>query len=46
MWIAPAARGLGVGHRLVGELERTAREASVVVLRLETNRALSEAIAL
>ena len=46
MWIAPAARGLGVGRRLLGELERTAREAGVVVLRLETNRALSEAIAL
>jgi DNA-binding MarR family transcriptional regulator/GNAT superfamily N-acetyltransferase len=43
MWIAPAARGLGVGRRL---LERTAGEAGVVVLRLETNRALSEAIAL
>jgi GNAT superfamily N-acetyltransferase len=46
MWIAPAARGLGVGRRLLGELERTAGEAGVVVLRLETNRALSEAIAL
>src|SRR5262249_49850719 len=43
MWIAPAARGLGVGRRLLGELERTAGEAGVVVLRLETNRALSEA---
>jgi GNAT superfamily N-acetyltransferase len=46
MWIAPAARGLGVGRRLLGELERTAGEAGVVVLRLETNRTLSEAIAL
>ena len=46
MWIAPAARGLGVGRRLLGELERTAGEAGVVVLRLETTRALSEAIAL
>src|SRR6516164_3507886 len=46
MWIAPTARGLGAGRRLLGELERTAREAGVVVLRLETNRALSEAIAL
>jgi len=36
----------GVGRRLLGELERTAGEAGVVVLRLETNRALSEAIAL
>ena len=46
MWIAPTARGLGAGRRLLGELERTAREAGVVVLRLETNRALSEAITL
>jgi len=46
MWIAPAARGAGVARRLLGELERTAREAGAVVLRLETNRALSEAIAL
>ena len=34
------------GRRLLGEVERTAGEAGVVVLRLETNRALSEAIAL
>ncbi len=46
MWIAPTARGLGVGRRLLGELERHAREAGVAVLRLETNRTLSEAIAL
>jgi len=46
MWIAPAVRGAGVARRLLGELERTAREAGAVVLRLETNRALSEAIAL
>lgn len=46
MWIAPSARGLGVGRRLLGELERCARKAGVAVLRLETNRALTEAIAL
>lgn len=46
MWIAPAARGLGLGRRILGEIERHAREAGVAVLRLETNRALSEAIAL
>ncbi len=46
MWIAPSARGLGVGRRLLGELERCAREAGASVVRLETNRALSEAIAL
>jgi GNAT superfamily N-acetyltransferase len=44
MWIAPAARGFGLGRRILGEVERHAREAGVAVLRLETNRALSEAI--
>lgn len=46
MWIAPSARGIGLGRRLLHELEQLAREAGVVVLRLETNRALQEAIAL
>jgi GNAT superfamily N-acetyltransferase len=46
MWIAPSARGLGVGRRLLAELERHASEAAVKVVRLETNRALKEAIAL
>lgn len=46
MWIAPAVRGIGLGRRLLDELERRAREAGVSVLRLETNRSLSEAIAL
>ena len=46
MWISPATRGLGVGRRLLRELERHACEAGVTVLRLETNRNLTEAIAL
>jgi GNAT superfamily N-acetyltransferase/DNA-binding MarR family transcriptional regulator len=46
MWIAPAARSLGLGRRLLGALERHAREASAPAVRLETNRALTEAIAL
>jgi DNA-binding MarR family transcriptional regulator/GNAT superfamily N-acetyltransferase len=46
MWVAPEARGLGLGRRLLQELERHARDNGVEVLRLETNRALSEAIAL
>jgi len=46
MWIAATTRGLGLGARLLAELERHAREARVRVLRLETNRALKEAIAL
>ena len=46
MWIAPAARGLGVGRRLLDELERHARRHGATVARLETNRALTEAIGL
>lgn len=46
MWVARSMRGLGVGGRLLGELERVAREKSASVIRLETNRALREAIAL
>jgi len=46
MWIAPEARGLGLGRRLLQELEEIARNEGAEVLRLETNRALSEAVAL
>ncbi|HEV8193640.1 MAG TPA: bifunctional helix-turn-helix transcriptional regulator/GNAT family N-acetyltransferase [Ktedonobacterales bacterium] len=46
MWVSPQVRGLGVGRRLLQELERHAREAGVTVLHLETNRTLREAIAL
>ena len=44
MWVAPQARGLGLGRRLLGALEAYAREAGVAVLHLETNRSLIEAI--
>ena len=44
MWVASHVRGLGVGRRLLSELEEHARQAGVAVLRLETNRALTEAI--
>jgi DNA-binding MarR family transcriptional regulator/GNAT superfamily N-acetyltransferase len=46
MWVAPQARGLGLGRRLLAELERLAAEHGVRTLRLETNRSLVEAIAL
>jgi DNA-binding MarR family transcriptional regulator/GNAT superfamily N-acetyltransferase len=46
MWIAPAARGLGLGRRLLGELERLAGEHGSRTVRLDTNRSLSEAIAM
>jgi DNA-binding MarR family transcriptional regulator/GNAT superfamily N-acetyltransferase len=46
MWVAPRARGLGVGRRLLEALERHARNAGVAVLHLETNGTLNEAIQL
>lgn len=46
MWVAPRVRGLGMGQRLLDELERHAKRAGVTVLRLETNHSLTEAIAL
>jgi len=46
MWIAPNVRGVGLGRRLLRELEQQARSAGVSVLRLETNRVLTEAISL
>lgn len=46
MWVAPETRGLGVGRRLLVELERYAKQAGVRKLRLETNGSLTEAIAL
>ncbi len=46
MWVARSARGLGVGRRLLIELEGCAAERGVRVVRLETNRSLEEAIGL
>ncbi len=46
MWVAPDARGLGVGRRLLAELEQQAVAHHVSVLHLETNASLTEAIAL
>jgi GNAT superfamily N-acetyltransferase len=46
MWVAPSARGLGLGRRILKELERYARAHGASVAHLETNRALDEAIAL
>jgi DNA-binding MarR family transcriptional regulator/N-acetylglutamate synthase-like GNAT family acetyltransferase len=46
MWVAPPARGLGVGRRLLVELERRAAEHGSDVVRLDTNNALAEAIAM
>ena len=46
VWTAPSARGMGVARRMLRTLEALAREAGVKTLRLDTNRALTEAHAL
>jgi GNAT superfamily N-acetyltransferase len=46
MWVAPSARGLGIGRRLLAELEACAGRQGSRAVRLETNRALTEAVAL
>jgi len=46
MWVSPAVRGLGLGRRLLAELEDRAAARQLPAVQLETNRALPEAIAL
>jgi ribosomal protein S18 acetylase RimI-like enzyme len=46
MWVDPQVRGLGVGRRLLRELEQQAVAQGCRTAVLETNRALEEAIAL
>jgi DNA-binding MarR family transcriptional regulator len=44
MWVSPAVRGIGVGKRILAELEAQAAQRGIGVVRLETNNALGEAI--
>ena len=46
MWVDPSARGLGIGRRLLSELEAEAQLRGSRMVRLETNKSLTEAIAL
>ena len=46
MWVAESARGLGVGRRILGELEDYSARYGARVVRLETNKTLTEAISL
>jgi DNA-binding MarR family transcriptional regulator/GNAT superfamily N-acetyltransferase len=46
MWVAPAVRGLGLGRRLLADLEARASASPASTVRLETNRALDEAVGL
>jgi DNA-binding MarR family transcriptional regulator/GNAT superfamily N-acetyltransferase len=46
VWVSPAARGLGLSKRLMAEIEDAAKDLGISTLRLDTNKALPEAIAL
>jgi ribosomal protein S18 acetylase RimI-like enzyme len=46
MWVAESARGLGLGRRILSELEEHAKAQGTTTLRLETNQSLAEAISL
>jgi DNA-binding MarR family transcriptional regulator/GNAT superfamily N-acetyltransferase len=43
MWVAPDVRGLGLGRRILARLADEATVRGMEVLRLETNRTLTEA---
>ena len=45
LWVATSMRGMGLGRRLLVDLERRAASAGAPVVRLDTNRVLTEAIA-
>ena len=46
MWVAESARGLGLGRRILSELEAQAARHGARAVRLETNSTLAEAISL
>jgi DNA-binding MarR family transcriptional regulator/ribosomal protein S18 acetylase RimI-like enzyme len=46
MWVAKAVRGLGLGRRLLSELEQRAHDSGATRLQLETRDELREAIGL
>ena len=46
LWVAPAARGMGLGPRLMAKIEDHARALGLTNLRLDTNATLTEAIAM
>jgi DNA-binding MarR family transcriptional regulator len=46
MWVSPEVRGLGVGRRLLAELEGAALARKLRTIRLDTNGSLAEALSL
>ena len=46
MWVSPQVRGLGVGRRLLAELEQAGTGRKLRTIRLDTNGSLAEALGL
>jgi DNA-binding MarR family transcriptional regulator len=46
VWVAPSARRIGLGRRLLAELERQALARNLGIVKLDTHRVLTEAIAM
>lgn len=46
LWVARQVRGTGLGRRLLARIEEVARDAGARLVRLDTNRNLTEAIRL
>lgn len=46
MYVSPAHRGIGLGSRVIAELERIARERGCRAVRLDTSAYLTPAVAL
>ncbi|MBO3741677.1 GNAT family N-acetyltransferase [Actinoplanes flavus] len=46
LWVAPEARGLGIGRKLLGRLEVDAANRGIATVRLGTHPLLTEALAL
>jgi ribosomal protein S18 acetylase RimI-like enzyme len=46
LWVSSSVRGIGLGRRLLTALEHRAASAGAPVVRLDTNRVLTEAIAM
>lgn len=46
LWVSNEVRGLGLARRMLGRIEAEAASRGIHTLRLDTNRALTEAIAL
>ena len=44
LWVSPAARGRGLAYRLMEEIETSAREIDIAMLRLDIHRALEGAL--